>query len=70
MQKHYWGVGMLRYWTLANLPNFLLAAPALGLAAAGVAAYVRANARHMATGGLVPLDTLVRAWCRRCVGTG
>ncbi|CAI4056266.1 hypothetical protein SUVZ_02G1210 [Saccharomyces uvarum] len=27
IQGHYWGVGFLRYWTLNNIPNFLLAIP-------------------------------------------
>ncbi|CAK4032419.1 glycosyltransferase family 76 [Lecanosticta acicola] len=31
VQEHYWGVGFLRYWTLSNLPLFLLAAPMLGV---------------------------------------
>ncbi|KAL1995748.1 hypothetical protein VTN49DRAFT_614 [Thermomyces lanuginosus] len=34
VQSHYWNVGFLRYWTLSNLPLFLLAAPMLGLLAA------------------------------------
>jgi GPI mannosyltransferase 2 len=29
VQDHYWNVGFLRYWTLSNLPLFLLAAPTL-----------------------------------------
>lgn len=31
VQDHYWGVGFLRYWTLSNLPLFLIAGPVLGL---------------------------------------
>ena len=29
VQDHYWEVGFLRYWTLSNLPLFLLAGPML-----------------------------------------
>jgi phosphatidylinositol glycan class V len=29
VQRHYWNNGFLRYWTLSNLPLFLLAAPML-----------------------------------------
>ncbi|KAK4103250.1 glycosyltransferase family 76 protein [Parathielavia hyrcaniae] len=29
VQQHYWNVGFLRYWTLSNLPLFLLATPML-----------------------------------------
>ncbi|KAF2188463.1 glycosyltransferase family 76 protein [Zopfia rhizophila CBS 207.26] len=31
VQNHYWNVGFLRYWTLSNLPLFLIAAPMLWL---------------------------------------
>ncbi|KAL2404292.1 GPI mannosyltransferase 2 [Exophiala dermatitidis] len=31
VQSHYWNVGPFRYWTLSNLPLFLLAAPTLWL---------------------------------------
>ncbi|KAL4788138.1 GPI mannosyltransferase 2 [Aspergillus varians] len=29
VQNHYWGVGFLRYWTVSNIPLFLLASPML-----------------------------------------
>ncbi|KAK3079015.1 hypothetical protein LTS18_005957 [Coniosporium uncinatum] len=31
VQRHYWNVGFLRYWTASNVPLFLLAAPTLYL---------------------------------------
>ena len=29
VQSKYWNVGFLRYWTVSNIPNFILALPAL-----------------------------------------
>lgn len=31
VQDHYWGVGLFRYWTLSNLPLFLLATPMVSI---------------------------------------
>ncbi|KAK4666011.1 ER membrane glycoprotein subunit of the GPI transamidase complex-like protein [Podospora pseudopauciseta] len=31
VQEHYWNVGFLRYWTISNLPLFLLATPMLAI---------------------------------------
>lgn len=36
IQAKYWQGGFLRYWQLKQIPNFLLAFPALSLTAAGV----------------------------------
>ena len=38
VQHSYWGVGLLRYYEIRQLPNFALAAPALALCAGGTAA--------------------------------
>ncbi|KAG2441008.1 hypothetical protein HXX76_003861 [Chlamydomonas incerta] len=54
VQSLYWNVGFLRYWTLQQAPNFLLAMPVLLLSAAGLFEFGRANARHMAGLGLLP----------------
>ncbi|KAK1759611.1 GPI mannosyltransferase 2 [Echria macrotheca] len=44
VQAHYWNNGFLRYWTLSNLPLFLLAAPVLVvLAVSGVGMMRRAG---------------------------
>lgn len=40
IQSAYWGVGFLRYWQWKQLPNFLLAAPALLLTACGAGRYL------------------------------
>jgi phosphatidylinositol glycan class V len=36
VQSHYWDVGPWRYWTISQIPNFLLATPILTLAFASV----------------------------------
>lgn len=41
VQKEYWEVGLFRYWQAKQVPNFLLAAPALVLAALGTVHYLR-----------------------------
>ncbi|KAL7423572.1 ER membrane glycoprotein subunit of the GPI transamidase complex-like protein [Cryptotrichosporon argae] len=43
VQREYWNVGWLHYWTLSQLPNFLIAAPVLALSALGVLRYFRAR---------------------------
>ncbi|GLC33181.1 hypothetical protein PLESTF_000150600 [Pleodorina starrii] len=47
VQAEYWNVGFLRYWTLQQLPNFLLAAPVLLLSFAGLFEYGKSNGRHV-----------------------
>lgn len=61
VQSQYWGVGFLRYWTLAQLPNFALAAPVLVTATLGAVRYFRGgNAsdiiRHLLLGWYEPQD--------------
>ncbi|XP_037068852.1 GPI mannosyltransferase 2-like [Pollicipes pollicipes] len=41
VQDHYWDVGFLRYYTLRQLPNFLLAAPTVVLIMHGAVTYLR-----------------------------
>ena len=70
VQKHYWGVGFLKYWQPEQvgkassstrlhaktnphmqIPNFILATPALFLAIAGGITYTASNFRLIVTGG-------------------
>lgn len=32
-QGHYWNIGLFKYWTLNNIPNFIFGAPTIGLSA-------------------------------------
>ncbi|KAI1623814.1 phosphatidylinositol glycan, class V [Exophiala viscosa] len=54
VQSHYWNVGPFRYWTLSNVPLFLLAGPTLGLLTYSAAAVLRTPA--LVKGGAVSHD--------------
>jgi hypothetical protein len=56
VQARYWGVGPLAYWRARQLPNFLLASPALALALAACAGLqLRAQPRTLLLlGGVLP----------------
>ena len=47
VQSEYWGVGFLRYWQLKNLPNFLLAAPAILITILGCISYANRSPGHL-----------------------
>ncbi|KAK3333755.1 glycosyltransferase family 76 protein [Cercophora scortea] len=47
VQEHYWNVGFLRYWTLPNLPLFLLAGPMLVI-------LTKSGMEHLTPGGPRP----------------
>ncbi|XP_066494941.1 GPI mannosyltransferase 2 [Tiliqua scincoides] len=57
IQDVYWNVGFLRYFTLKQIPNFLLAAPVIMLSSWAAGWYIRANAWHCLTLGLVRRKT-------------
>lgn len=46
VQRMYWDVGPFRYWTLAQVPNFILAAPVVGFGAVQAFAYLRTVPLH------------------------
>ncbi|KAJ6607776.1 GPI mannosyltransferase 2 [Mycena sp. CBHHK59/15] len=48
VQARYWNNGFLRYWTLAQLPNFLIAAPPLLAISAFSIHHLRRRLRHLA----------------------
>lgn len=56
VQSHYWDVGLWRYWTPAQLPNFLLALPMLALVGCSSAWFLW-NARRIIGGITRPTDT-------------
>ncbi|KZV80510.1 glycosyltransferase family 76 protein [Exidia glandulosa HHB12029] len=43
VQRKYWNNGLLRYWTLQQLPNFLIAAPVYALLFTGCYVHLRAR---------------------------
>ncbi|KAI9753883.1 MAG: 60S ribosomal protein L8B [Chaenotheca gracillima] len=45
-QDHYWNVGFLRYWTLSNLPLFLLASPMLVIMSLSAVWAIRDSLNH------------------------
>ncbi|KAJ6663405.1 hypothetical protein lerEdw1_009484 [Lerista edwardsae] len=57
IQDAYWNVGFLRYFTLKQTPNFLLAAPVITLSSWAAWWYLRANPWHCLTLGLVRRKT-------------
>lgn len=54
VQSAYWGVGALRYYQWKQIPNFLLAMPALLLTAVGAATFF--SAQRVAPGDDLPLS--------------
>ncbi|KAJ2663490.1 ER membrane glycoprotein subunit of the GPI transamidase complex-like protein [Coemansia sp. RSA 1199] len=51
VQAEYWDVGFLRYYTLSQIPNFLLAAPMIVLSIAGLYTYAAHDPVRLATLG-------------------
>ncbi|KDQ15752.1 glycosyltransferase family 76 protein [Botryobasidium botryosum FD-172 SS1] len=50
VQERYWNVGFLRYWTISQLPNFLLAAPVLLLLLYTTAVHLKSSYRMLING--------------------
>lgn len=57
VQDAYWNVGFLRYYEAKQIPNFLLAAPAIMLGSWAAWCYVASNPRHCLTLGLARRET-------------
>ncbi|CAM9113242.1 unnamed protein product [Hapterophycus canaliculatus] len=64
IQSAYWGVGALRYYEWKQVPNFLLAAPALVLTAYGTARFFSAQLKFIPTAGSVA-STRTTGGCKK-----
>ncbi|KAJ1815789.1 ER membrane glycoprotein subunit of the GPI transamidase complex-like protein, partial [Coemansia sp. RSA 2598] len=53
VQSRYWDVGFLRYYSLQQLPNFLLAAPMILLSVAGIWSYAAHDLARIASLGWI-----------------
>jgi phosphatidylinositol glycan class V len=60
VQSHYWSNGLFSYWTINNLPNFLLAAPILLLTWRGVR-FMHSSSQHLV---LAPAALRASLLCR------
>ncbi|EDU45170.1 GPI mannosyltransferase 2 [Pyrenophora tritici-repentis] len=54
VQSHYWNVGLFRYWTVSNLPLFILAAPVMWLLLVSSATILRSAVQSPLHGRLAP----------------
>ena len=52
VQQHYWGVGLFRYFTVAQIPNFLFALPMLTICSCAAFVYVEFDHRRFLSFGL------------------
>ncbi|KAL9550245.1 hypothetical protein MBANPS3_004811 [Mucor bainieri] len=52
VQKEYWDVGFMSYYEVKQIPNFVLAAPIIGLSVCGLNGYIRHNATEFWTLGI------------------
>ncbi|EMG46925.1 hypothetical protein G210_2808 [Candida maltosa Xu316] len=57
-QEHYWNVGFLKYWTLNNIPNFILVGPVLIFNVYSVMFMYKELPRHWKLGPLILINTL------------
>ncbi|XP_049851798.1 GPI mannosyltransferase 2-like isoform X2 [Schistocerca gregaria] len=50
VQDHYWNVGLFRYYTLKQVPNFLIALPVIILCIMGIVSYAICNLKQFSLG--------------------
>lgn len=62
VQEEYWNVGFLRYFELKQIPNFLLAAPTLGLSLLGCYKYIMDEWHRGFFLGLLPDESKTRGF--------
>ena len=59
VQSHYWNVGLFRYFTAAQIPNFLIAAPMIACSLAAIYLYFEADPGRFLSGNGIILRTMM-----------
>lgn len=67
VQSHYWNNGFLKYFTVEQIPNFLLAAPMILISIAGISYYLISKGRSLLNDRLLPYYTMWSVLAFSCV---